>query len=127
MQSNERSAATVEGRELDEQEIIDRIVQKIREEYKPHKIILFGSRIWGSPRPYSDLDMLVIKDSEKREIERIRDIARLVRGFRERPYRMPIDIIVKTPAEVQHRLDIGDSFMRDILQRGETVYERRRV
>ena len=49
-------------------EAIERVVQTIREKYQPEKIILFGSRVWGKPDADSDLDVLIIKKSRKREV-----------------------------------------------------------
>jgi hypothetical protein len=43
------------------------------------------------------------------------------------PVPFPIDIIVRTPEELQHRLDIGDYFIQDILDRGRAIYKRKQV
>ena len=103
---------------------IEQVVETIRDRYKPEKIILFGSRVWGKPDDDSDLDVLIIKDSEEREVERIREVSRLVHRFQQRPYSLPLDILVKTPEEIRERLAIGDDFIRDIVTRGRVVYER---
>ncbi len=100
-------------------EAMQRVVETIRDEYHPEKIILFGSRIWGNPDDESDLDVLVIKESQKREVERIREVSRLLS-----PRPLPLDILVKTPDEVRYRLEIGDNFIRDIVTRGRVVYDR---
>ncbi len=106
-------------------ELIQRVVETIRDEYQPEKIIVFGSRVWGDPDDDSDLDVLVIKNTEKREVDRMREVSRLVRRFQQRPYLLPLDIFVKTPAELQERLAIGDDFIGDIVERGRVMYERR--
>jgi hypothetical protein len=36
---------------------------------------------------------------------------------------IPIDLLVRTPEEVQQRLEMGDSFIRDIIERGKVMYE----
>ena len=36
---------------------------------------------------------------------------------------LPIDLLVRTPEQVQQRLEMGDSFMRDIIERGKVMYE----
>jgi hypothetical protein len=36
---------------------------------------------------------------------------------------IPIDLLVRTPQQIQQRLEIGDSFMRDIIERGKVMYE----
>ncbi len=35
----------------------------------------------------------------------------------------PVDLIVRTPESVQQRLEMGDTFMRDILREGKVLYE----
>ena len=104
---------------MDQEKAIRRVVETIRDEYQPEKIILFGSRIWGEPDEDSDLDVLVIKESEKREAERIREVSRLVR-----PRPLALDILVKTPQEIRQRLAIGDDFIRGIMTQGRVAYER---
>ena len=103
---------------------ISRVVETIKKKYRPEKIILFGSRVWGQPDSDSDLDVLIIKRSRKREIERMREAYRLVQQYQRRPYRLSLDILVKTPAEVSERLAMGDDFLRRIIEDGKVVYER---
>ena len=100
-------------------EAVERVVGAIRDGYEPETIILFGSRVWGEPGADSDLDVLVIKESDKREVERIREVSRLVR-----PRPLPMDILVKTPQEIEQRLAIGDEFIAEIMRRGRVAYER---
>jgi predicted nucleotidyltransferase len=104
---------------MDAEAAIASVVATIKDGYRPERIILFGSRIWGDPRADSDLDVLVIKDSLEAEAERIRQVSRLVR-----PRPLPLDILVKTPTEVRERLAAGDHFLADILRRGRVAYER---
>ncbi len=39
---------------------VDEITRRLVEEFKPDKIIMFGSTVWGGAREDSDLDLLVI-------------------------------------------------------------------
>jgi len=109
---------------MNAEEAIEKVVETIRDKYDPEKIILFGSRVWGSPDEESDLDILVVKKTRKPEVERMQEVSRLVRGYQQRPYRLPMDILVKTPEEVEKRLNMGDDFIRDIVEHGKVVYER---
>jgi predicted nucleotidyltransferase len=111
-------------REVSPEQAMGEIVETIRDAYDPDKIILFGSRIWGEPDEWSDLDILVIKETDKREIERRIEVAGLLDRFHRRPYWLPIDVLVKTPGEIRRRLEIGDSFVREIIASGRVVYER---
>ena len=36
---------------------------------------------------------------------------------------IPIDLLVRTPEQIQQRLEMGDSFIRDIMERGKVMYE----
>ncbi|MFQ6130578.1 MAG: nucleotidyltransferase domain-containing protein [Armatimonadota bacterium] len=112
---------------MDAEEAIERVVETIRDGYDPDKIILFGSRVWGDPDADSDLDVLVIKNSDKRAVDRIREVLQLVHRFQQRPYSLPLDVLVKTPQEIEQRLAIGDDFIQEILTSGRVVYERRVV
>jgi predicted nucleotidyltransferase len=100
------------------EELIQEIAHKAVEYFHPQKIILFGSRAWGSPQPDSDLDILIIMKS------RLRPIARAVR-VREvcRPKFVAMDVLVRTPGEIKERLKLKDPFFLDIFKRGRVLYE----
>ncbi len=98
---------------------VDRIVATIRDGYAPERIILFGSHARGTAAPDSDLDLLIVKSSDRSEAERIRQVSRLLR-----PRLLPLDILVKTPGEIQERLAIKDSFFQEILREGKVLYDR---
>ena len=104
---------------MDAEQGIQDVIKIISERYAPQKIILFGSRVWGNADADSDLGMLIIKESGQPEVERIREVSRLLR-----PRPLPLDILVKTPREIRERLAIGDDFLAEILRRGKVVYER---
>lgn len=101
------------------QSIISNIVNDLKA-YEPEKIILFGSYAWGKPHEDSDLDFLVIKNTdEKKTFLR----AAKARGLIKREnYSIPIDLLVYTPQELKGRLMIGDYFIQDILEKGKKVY-----
>ncbi|MCB9078722.1 MAG: nucleotidyltransferase domain-containing protein [Anaerolineaceae bacterium] len=99
--------------------LLNKIVQQIVEGVQPDKIILFGSYGYGSPTNDSDVDLLVIMDTDDRPAERYLAISRLIRP---RPF--PLDILVKTPAEITQALKTGDFFIREIMMKGQSLYER---
>ena len=101
-----------------EQEI-ERIVSRIVEKYRPLKVILFGSHAYGTPREDSDIDMLIIKDTPDRFIDRFVAVRRLVADSTRR---LPFDPIVLTPSELERRLAIGDQFIQEIVTRGKVLY-----
>ncbi len=102
-----------------EQKLRD-VTQKIIKAYNPERIILFGSFAYGEPTEDSDVDLLIIMDSDERPAVRSSRISKLLRP---RPF--PMDILVRTPQEIQHRRNMSDHFIEEILERGKTLYERR--
>ena len=101
------------------EDLLTGLVQKIVDLFHPEKVVLFGSRAWGLPRPDSDIDLFVILQSDLPPASRSAELSLACR-----PPGLAVDFIVKTPDEVQHRLRIGDPFLRRILEQGRTVYAR---
>ena len=99
--------------------VIHRYARAIAEEFKPDKIILFGSYAWGRPNADSDVDLLVIVDTQARPVDRYLCVSRLLRP---RPF--PLDLLVKTPDEIAQALDRDDTFIREIMAQGRVLYER---
>lgn len=97
----------------DIQAFADRIV----EAFRPERIVLFGSHAEGTAGPHSDVDLLVIMPWDGNPLR-----ASLTIIERLQPA-IPVDIIVRTPEDVQRRLAWNDFFLRDILDRGEVLYE----
>lgn len=96
---------------------IRQLCDRIAEQFKPEKIILFGSHAYGQPTPESDVDLLVILNFEGSPIQQAIKISR------ELGLVTPIDLMVRTPAQVEERLRIEDPFMREIVERGKVLYE----
>lgn len=95
------------------------IVERIKRDYQPEKIILFGSFAYGNPDRDSDIDLLIVKDTSERPIDRRVAVTRMVSD----PKRLiPFEPIVLTPEEVTARLEIGDQFVKEIIQKGEVLY-----
>ena len=104
---------------IDDKKIAD-ITEKIVQEYRPEKIILFGSHVWGEPNESSDVDLLVIKADERSRLERQRSVRRLLSGFD-----VPIDVLVYTKAEIEEKVNRSRNlFLEDILRNGRVLYNR---
>jgi predicted nucleotidyltransferase len=98
---------------------IQRILEKLLVGYAPEKVILFGSYTHGTRRPGSDIDLLVIKETPQRFIDRWVTVRRLLSD----PTRLvPLDVLVLTPKEVAERLAAGDQFVAEIVEKGEVLY-----
>jgi predicted nucleotidyltransferase len=94
-------------------------IQHLAKELNPEKIILFGSYAYGKPTPDSDVDLLVIMETNEPAKERSWAVSRLLLP---RPF--PVDILVKTPQEIQLAVARGDFFINEIMNRGQVLYER---
>ena len=90
-------------------------------EYEPEKLILFGSAAQGELHEWSDLDLVVIKRTEKPLLARIEEVLRLVRP------KVGLDVLVYTPEEMEDLVDERRVFVLDeIIYKGAVAYERRR-
>jgi predicted nucleotidyltransferase len=98
---------------------IERMVKRIIEGFNPQKIILFGSYATGTFGPDSDVDLLVIMNVEgsKREIATQIDRALIDR-------RLPLDVIVATPEDVERYRKLVGNVIRPALREGKVLYER---
>ena len=98
---------------------IKEITQKIVKEHQPEKIILFGSYAWGRPGPDSDIDLFVIKKTKEPSLKRIEKLDKL---FSRREF--PMDFLIYTPEQVKNRLEIGDFFVKEIIDKGKILYDK---
>ena len=95
--------------------------EKVAGEFRPKKIILFGSYAYGKPTPDSDVDLLVIMPFRGSPHSKAVEIdLRFRRDF-------PMDLIVRTPAKVRERVRLGDGFMREIMEKGQVLYDAARA
>ena len=102
-------------------ETLNEIVARIVEKYQPEKIILFGSFAYGIPDPDSDIDLLIIKQTKERPIDRRIRVRHLLRPLKAG---LPISPIVVTSDEIKDRLEMGDQFAQEIVSQGFVLYER---
>ena len=104
--------------ELISPQTIDAVVERIAKNFAPQRIILFGSYASGQPTPDSDLDLLIVQQSD------------LPRYKRSAPYRRALcglfpakDIVVWTPAEIDEWRAVPHAFITTILATGRILYE----
>jgi uncharacterized protein len=101
------------------EEILAEIVRRIVTALHPERVILFGSYAYGTPSDHSDVDLLVILETDARPADRYLAVSRLIRP---RPF--PLDIVVKTPDEITQTLVKGDYFISEIVTQGRVLYAR---
>jgi predicted nucleotidyltransferase len=96
---------------------IRRFAKQVAERFHPEKIILFGSYAYGKTHRNSDVDILVVmpaRDETSRAVK--------IRSATDHPFFL--DLIVRTPENLRWRLDEGDWFLREIVDRGKILYEK---
>ena len=96
---------------------IHNISEQIRRECAPRKIILFGSHTWGNPDIDSDVDLLVVLPFQGKSWRVAVDIRERIKPG------IPLDLLVRTPEQLEERLALHDTFFTDIVNRGKVLYE----
>jgi len=99
-------------------EQIRTVADQIALKFHPIKIILFGSHARGESHLFSDVDLLVILDERRDGGDPEVEVALSV------PHPFPMDILVRSPKQLTYRLRMGDTFLRDIVDKGVVLYER---
>lgn len=96
---------------------ITKLGRRIAREFRPQRIILFGSYAEGKATADSDVDLLVVMPYRGRAVDQSVAIR-----LRTAPS-FPVDLFVQRPSEIRRRLAMGDQFMRDILEKGKVIHE----
>lgn len=98
---------------------IKQAVKRIGERFHPKTVILFGSYARGSSTRDSDIDLLVIFSKSGNRARRYTEVSQELE-----PMFLPVDLLIRSAKDIQSRLKIGDSFIRDIIDKGKVLYER---
>ena len=98
---------------------VQSLAQKIKEKFNPQKVILFGSHANGAPAKGSDIDLLIIMNTNLKPYKQ----ASLIRMFLDDIFGVnyPIDIIVRTPESIERRIKEGDFFIKSVLEEGASL------
>jgi predicted nucleotidyltransferase len=99
---------------------IELVCREIASKFHPDKIILFGSRAYGKPRPESDVDLLIVMPYEGSPFKQA---GLIINHLINTVGIVPIDVLVRTSKEVQARIKMGDRFISEIMKRGRVMYE----
>lgn len=96
---------------------IEELSQKLVQEFRPLKVVLFGSYAKGIVTPDSDVDLLVILPFGGKSVSKSVEMR-----LKLRP-KFPVDLIVRTPEKVRERLEMDDAFMQEVMEEGKILYE----
>lgn len=87
--------------------------------YGPEKIIVFGSWVRGEADEYSDLDLVIIKETDVRFVRRAVEVSEYIQ------WSTSVDVFVYTPEEFQLMQERGTPFIERVLAEGRVIYEKR--
>jgi uncharacterized protein len=90
--------------------------RRIAGEFRPQRVILFGSHAYGTAREDSDVDLLVIMPFEGTGFRQSLEILNRL------DLRLPIDLITYRPEDADRRYTEGDPLVREAIDHGEVLY-----
>lgn len=99
---------------------IEAYAAAVAREFRPLKIILFGSYAYGTPTEDSDVDLMVVMPSDHSGVKN-RDKAIAIDA--SIPAAFPLDLLVRDPEDIRWRLEEGDCFLHDVFSKGRVLYE----
>ena len=99
---------------------INKIVNKIAKEFRPEKIILFGSYANGKPDKNSDIDLCIIMKNVSSPYQIAYKIEKLLDDFM-----VPTDIVVYSQHEIEEWKNVKMAFPTIIMKTGKIVYEKK--
>ena len=99
---------------------IETYAEDVARQFRPLKIVLFGSYAYGNPTEDSDVDLMVVMPKDPAG-GRNRDRAMAIRTAV--PKSFPLDLLVKDPEDIAWRLEEGDCFLQDVFSKGRVLYE----
>ena len=96
---------------------IRNVTRQIVQQFHPQKVILFGSYAYGQPTEDSDVDLLVVMDTDESPLHVAAKIAAAI----EHPF--PLDVVVRTPVEFASAVHRQGVFATEVATKGITLYE----
>jgi len=96
---------------------IQQIARRLRA-YDPEKVILFGAAARGDMDQFSDVDLVIIKRTRKRFLDRLKEVIQILQP------NYALDVFVYTPAEFTDMQRNGNPFIEQVLKDGVVLYEK---
>ena len=104
---------------------LEEIIEDLKP-YKPEKIFLYGSHARKEAREGSDIDLLIIKETKKRVLDRLDDVMDLLypkSKLYSHRFDLEIDPVILTPQELVERRE-NNFFIKEILNDANLIYEK---
>jgi DNA polymerase sigma len=98
--------------------LLEQAVERLKAEFQPEEIYLFGSHAWGTPTEDSDVDLMVIvPESNEPSTRRMQRAHHCLRGMG-----FSKDVLVPTRAEVDRYKHLRASLFHQVLAKGRKLY-----
>lgn len=98
--------------------LLEQAVERLKSEFQPEQIWLFGSHAWGTPTEDSDVDLMVIvPSSDERPIRREQRAQKCLGRLA-----VPADVLVRTRKEVNRYKHLRASLFHQVLNQGRKLY-----
>jgi predicted nucleotidyltransferase len=94
-----------------------KFVDAVAAKFRPQRIVLFGSYAYGTPTPDSDVDVLVVMNYRGSSQHK----STAIRIGTDASF--PMDLIVRSEAEIKRRIAWDDFFLKEITEKGLVLYE----
>jgi len=104
-------------RKIDLQKELERCINLLKKEYRPEKILLFGSLASGRVSRWSDIDLIIVKDTKKPFLDRNKEVLLLLKP------KVGMDILVYTPEEFK-KLSKKTFFKEEVIGKGVNLWGR---
>ncbi|MER3458062.1 MAG: hypothetical protein C4309_04980 [Chloroflexota bacterium] len=98
-------------------EDIQQVVRQIVDRFHPQKVILFGSYARGEATRDSDVDFLVVMETEENPLHTAARISASI----DHPF--PLDILVIRPSDLGASFERGGVFAKEVMTKGVVLYE----
>ena len=98
------------------EDTLEGIIRSLRAHYHPEQVIVFGSLASGNITATSDLDLLIVKKTNKAFFDRIKEVVALC------DYNIGVEILVYTPEELTEAARTNPFVRDEILSKGRVVY-----
>jgi len=98
------------------EQTLERILSALEQHYQPEQVIVFGSLASGHVTETSDLDLLIVKETDKRFFERIKEVVKIC------DYDIGVDFLIYTPQELKEAAKVNPFVRDEILSKGKVVY-----
>ncbi len=99
---------------------INEVLHRITLNCNPERVILFGSYAHDNPNPDSDLDLLIVRQTDLPKHQRASEVRKFLYGMM-----IPMDLLIYTPNEFENEKYEKYSFLNSIISNSKVLYERK--